>query len=285
VIRCAGVAGRVGCPLPGPVVQSVRRRLVQWGDAFGAELALRNLQPAAGIIDRSGLSAGTASPIVRAQHIEPERLQVVVGLVHRHHATGRQRRRAAPRQPGPALTRVTRPAAPAVSSRGRCTNPAGTAGGAAANGAGPAPGHASTVLLFSGGHHAPESRAPQAAPGQGPSGHGLRSRFPPGSDDPASPREVGPSRERDVIVGGGSRRHGGCGVRDPGGRPGAGQRARGTGEHRGGHRGRRHGAPGPPCRTRPRWSASSTGSRVGASNCAVFDNYEPGCTSSPTARA
>ena len=66
-----------------------------------------------------------------------------------------------------------------------------------ANGAGPAPGHASTGFsLFSGGHHAPESRGapqaapgqgPQAAPGQGPSGHGLRSRFPPGSDDPAAP--------------------------------------------------------------------------------------------------
>jgi len=64
---------------------------------------------------------------LRAQHIEPARLQVVVGLVHRQpRPPGRQRHRAAPRSgrsPGPALTRVTRPAAPAVSSRGLCTKP------------------------------------------------------------------------------------------------------------------------------------------------------------------
>ena len=67
MIRCAGVwRGVLGAALPGPVVQSVQRRLVQRDDAFGAEDAQRDLQPAAGIIDRSGLSAGTASPIVDA---------------------------------------------------------------------------------------------------------------------------------------------------------------------------------------------------------------------------
>ena len=99
MIRCAGVwQGVLGAALPGPVVQSVQRRLVQRDDAFGAELAQRDLQPAAGIIDRSGLSAGTASPIVNAPSTSNQNACRSLSVSSTaSHATGRQRRRAAPR--------------------------------------------------------------------------------------------------------------------------------------------------------------------------------------------
>jgi len=100
VIRCAGVwQGVLGAALPGPVVQSVQRRLVQRDDAFGAEPAQRDLQPAAGIIDRSGLSAGTASPIVNAPSTSSQNACRSLSVSSTaSHATGRQRRRAAPRR-------------------------------------------------------------------------------------------------------------------------------------------------------------------------------------------
>jgi hypothetical protein len=108
------------------------------------------------------------------------------------HATGRQRRRAAPRRAAPRTLTGTGAdqGHPTGSTRGQQPRSVHEPGRNSRRRKRSRARHLVThrrFSLFSGGHHAPESRAPQAAPGQGQSGHGLRSRFPPGSDDPAAP--------------------------------------------------------------------------------------------------